>query len=141
MEAFSVADVVSLAALVIVAVLLFLLLFEPAVAYRVRTPAALVHSREFVDYLSAVLNARLFSPGEVEVFNDGERTYAAELAAIRAAKHTVHLEVYLFLRGRAADAMLAALEERARAGVRVRLIVDRYGSLLTPKRYLQGLQR
>jgi cardiolipin synthase len=135
------ADVVSLAALFIVAVLLFLLLFEPAVAYRVRPPSAPVDSRRFVDYLSAVLNARLFSPRDIEVLNDGERTYAAELAAIRAAKHTVHLEVYLFLRGRAADAMLAALEERARAGVRVRLILDRYGSLLTPKRYLRPLQR
>src|SRR5688572_20561039 len=141
MEAFSVADLVSLAALAIVAVLLFLLLFEPAVAYRVRTPTAPVHSREFVDYLSAVLNARLFAPGEIEVLNDGERTYAAELAAIRAAEHSVHLEFYLFLRGRAAEAMLAALEERARAGVRVRLILDRYGSLLTPKRYFRSLQR
>jgi cardiolipin synthase len=37
--------------------------------------------------------------------------------------------------------MLAALEERARAGVRVRLILDRYGSLLTPKRYFRSLQR
>jgi cardiolipin synthase len=35
--------------------------------------------------------------------------------------------------------MLAALEERARSGVRVRLIVDRYGSLLTPKRYFDSL--
>jgi hypothetical protein len=34
------ADLISLTALVIVAVLLFLLLFEPAVAYRVRPPAA-----------------------------------------------------------------------------------------------------
>jgi cardiolipin synthase len=135
------ANIVSLTALVIVAVLLFLLLFEPTVAYRVRPPSAPVHSREFVDYLSAVLNARLFAPGEIEVLNDGERTYAAELAAIRAAKYTVHLEAYLFLRGHAADAMLAALEERARAGVRVRLILDRYGSLLTPNRYFKSLQR
>ena len=35
--------------------------------------------------------------------------------------------------------MLAALEERARSGVRVRLIIDRYGSLLTPKRYFDSL--
>jgi cardiolipin synthase len=135
------ADAASLTALGILAVLLFLLLFEPAVAYRVRSPAATLDSRAFVDYLSAVLNARLFAPGEIEVYNDGESTYAAQLAAIRAAKHTVHLEVYLFLRGRAGDAMLAALEERARAGVRVRVILDRYGSLLTPRRYFAPLER
>jgi cardiolipin synthase len=141
MAPLSVADILSLAALVIVAVLLFLLLFEPAVAYRVRPPAARVDSREFLDYVSAVLNARLFPSGDVQVLNTGEATFAAELAAIRAARHSIHLEAYLFLRGRVADEMLAALEERARAGVRVRLIVDRYGSLFTPDRYFAPLRR
>src|SRR5918999_2581877 len=105
MGPFTLADAISLGALLIVAVLLFLLLFEPGVAYRVRSPSARVDSKEFVDYLSAVLNARAFAHGDIEVLNGGERTYAAELAAIRAAKHSIHLEAYLFLRGRVADEM------------------------------------
>src|SRR5687767_3483076 len=137
----SLGDAVELAAIAILAVLLFLVLFEPPVAYRVRTPAAGVESREFVNYLSAIVNARVFAPGEVLVLNGGEQAFAAQLAAIRAARRSVHLEVYLFLRGRVADEMLAALEERARSGVRVRLVVDRYGSLLTPKRYFDGLKQ
>jgi putative nicotinate phosphoribosyltransferase len=48
---FSISDILSLAALAIVAALFFLLLFEPAVAYRVRSPAARADAREFVDYL------------------------------------------------------------------------------------------
>jgi cardiolipin synthase len=135
----SVADVVSVAAVIILAVLFFLLLFEPAVAYRVRAPSVRPDSMQFVDYLSAVLNARLFPAGTIEVFSDGESAYRAELDAIRAAKRSVHLEVFLFLRGRAADQMLEVLEERARDGVRVRLILDRYGSLLTPQRYFARL--
>lgn len=131
--------VVSLAAVVIVAVLIFLVLFEPTVAYRARRPAARIDSREFVNYLSAIVNARPLPPGEVRVLNDGEQVFGAELRAIREAKRSIHLEVYLFLRGRVAEEMLAALEERARSGVRVRLIVDRYGSLLTPKRYFDLL--
>jgi cardiolipin synthase len=130
---------VSLAAVVIVAVLIFLVLFEPTVAYRARRPAARIDSREFVNYLSAIVNARPLPPGEVIVLNDGEQVFAAELRAIREARRSIHLEVYLFLRGRVAEEMLAALEERARSGVRVRLIVDRYGSLLTPKRYFDAL--
>lgn len=123
------------------AVLFFLLLFEPGLPYRVRLPAARPDSREFVNYLSAMVNARLFAPGDVGVLNTGAATFEAELAAIRAAKRSIHLESYLFLRGRVADEILAALEERARAGVRVRLIVDRYGSLLTPGRYFAPLRR
>jgi cardiolipin synthase len=131
---------ISLAAVVIVAVLIFLVLFEPTVAYRARRPAARIDSREFVNYLGAIVNARLLPPDEVRVLHSGEQTFAAELRAIREARRSIHLEVYLFLRGRVAGEMLAALEERARSGVRVRLIVDRYGSLLTPKRYFDALK-
>ena len=130
---------VSLAAVVIVAVLIFLVLFEPTVAYRARRPAASIDSCEFVNYVSAIVNARPLPPAEVRVLNDGGQVFAAELRAVREARRSIHLEVYLLLRGRVADEMLAALEERARSGVRVRLIIDRYGSLLTPKRYFDTL--
>jgi cardiolipin synthase len=125
----------------VVAVLLFLLLFEPGLPYRVRASAAPPESGEFLNYLSAIVSARPFTLQQVEVLNSGEQTFAAELAAIGAARRSVHLEAYLFLRGRVADEMLAALVERARAGVTVRLIADRYGSLRTPGRYFAGLRR
>ena len=141
MQFLSLGNLLELAALVIVAVLLFLILFEPAVAYRARPPQARTDSAEFVDYLSALVNARPFAAGEVQVLSSGEATFAAELAAIRAARHSVHFEAFLFLRGRVADEMLAALTERARAGVRVRVIADRYGSFFTPRRFFAELER
>lgn len=97
-------------------------------------------SPPFVNYLSAIVNARLFAAGELEVLNSGDKIYAAALEAIRSAKRSVHLEVYLFLRGRAGDEALKALTERARAGVSVRIVVDRIGSLMTPKRYFDALR-
>ncbi len=141
MEPLSIGQILASAALAIVAVLVFLLLFEPGLPYRVRPSGARLDSREFVNYLSAMVNTRLFAPGEIEVLSSGEATFTAELEAIRRAKRSIHFETYLFLRGRVADEMLAALEERARAGVRVRVIVDRYGSLLTPTRYFAPLRR
>lgn len=97
-------------------------------------------SPQFVNYLSAIVNARLFAAGELEVLQSGDRIYAAALDAIRSAKRSVHLEVYLFLRGRAGDEALRALTERARAGVAVRIVVDRIGSLRTPRRYFAALR-
>ncbi len=140
MEPLSIGQMLASAALVIVAVLVFLLLFEPGLPYRVRPSAVPLDSRKFVSYLSAMVNARLFAAGEIEVLASGKATFAAELEAIRRAQRSIHFEAYLFLRGRVADEMLAALEERARAGVRVRVIVDRYGSLLTPTRYFARLR-
>jgi len=83
----SLGDAVELAAIAILAVLLFLVLFEPPVAYRVRTPTAGVESREFVNYLSAIVNARVFAPGEVLVLNGGERAFAAIAESLDPADH------------------------------------------------------
>jgi cardiolipin synthase len=136
----SLAGLLSGAAVVVVAVLFFLLLFEPGLPYHFTPPRRANDSREFVNFLSAIVNARLFSASEVQVLNSGAAIYAAELAAIRGAKRSIHLEAYLFLRGRIADEVLGALIERARAGVAVRLVVDRIGSLATPNRYFSELR-
>jgi cardiolipin synthase A/B len=133
-------DFIALVALVIVTALFLLLLFEPSLPYRVAPLRIAVTSRQYVNYLSAIVNARLFSLGEVLVLNEGRAIYEAELAAIRGARHSIHLEVYLFLRGAIADEFMAALIERARAGVAIRLVVDRIGSFATPDRYFAGLR-
>jgi len=131
---------ISVAAIAIVAALFLLLLFEPGLPYRVTPTRERLDSREFVNYLSAIVNARLFAAGELDVLNSGAAIYAAELDAMRAAKSSIHLEVYLFRRGRAGDEVLRVLTERARAGVAVRIVVDRIGSLFTPYGYFAGLR-
>src|SRR5438270_4372037 len=133
-------DIVSIAAIAIVAALILLLLFEPGLPYRVSPARQPLDSRGFVNYLSAIVNARLFAAGELEVLNTGAAIYAAELEAVRAAKKSIHLEAYLFLRGRAGDEALRVLTERARAGVAVRIVVDRIGSLFTPYSYFRELR-
>jgi cardiolipin synthase A/B len=135
-----IADLLSGLALALTAALFLLLLFEPGLPYRVAPLRTPLDSPHFVNYLSAIVNARLFAAGELEVLSSGEAIYAAALEAIRAAKRSVHLEVYLFLRGRAGDEALRALTERARAGVAVRIVVDRIGSLATPEGYFAELR-
>lgn len=133
-------DIAALTAVVILTILFLLLLFEPNLPYHAAAPRMPIGSREYVNYLSAIVNARLFSVSDLTVLSTGEEVYAAEIAAIRGARHSIHLEVYLFLRGRAGDEMLAALIERARAGVTVRIVVDHIGSLATPNRYFAELR-
>ena len=63
----------------------------------------------------------------------GEEAYARLIEAIRGAKQ--ELELATFVLGGPEDAVareiLTALAERARAGVRVRLLLDRVGALIT----------
>ena len=123
----------------IVAVLFFLILFEPGLRYRV-TASEPVDSPEFMDLLAAIINARVFDGSRVRVHSSGVAIYEAQIRAIASARSTVHVEAYLFLRGAAGDRFLAALTEAARRGVKVRVVVDAIGSFLTPDRYFDGLR-
>ncbi|QIL19454.1 cardiolipin synthase [Thermomonas sp. HDW16] len=64
----------------------------------------------------------------VELLVDGAATYDALIAAIRTARHHVHLEYYIYTPDRSGTALRDALIERARAGVKVRLLLDAVGS-------------
>jgi len=74
------------------------------------------------------VDAQLLGRSRVEVLTDGRTFYASELAAIRGARHSVHIESFVFRPGRVSECFLEALSERARAGIEVRLIVDAIGS-------------
>ena len=65
----------------------------------------------------------------VQLLVDGPATHAAQLAAIKAAKHHIHLDVYILTDEKLGQMYADALEERARAGVKVRLIFDSLGGM------------
>jgi cardiolipin synthase len=59
--------------------------------------------------------------------------FPAILEAIRNAKHTVNFAAYIWEDGRASDEIFAALIERARAGVQVRVLLDGSRGLRAPE--------
>jgi cardiolipin synthase len=76
---------------------------------------------------------------KVTLLEDGQATYPAMLAVIRAAKHHVHLETYIFDDDEVGRTFAAALTERAHAGVKVRVIYDAVGSNKTPREFFERL--
>jgi cardiolipin synthase len=65
---------------------------------------------------------------EVTVLRDGGPTFHAMLDAITHAKESICLETYILASDTTGDRFKLALVERARAGVKVRLIYDSVGS-------------
>jgi len=65
---------------------------------------------------------------EVTVLRDGAQTYRAMLDAITAAKRIISFETYILASDSTGDRFKLALVERARAGVKIRLIYDAVGS-------------
>lgn len=59
---------------------------------------------------------------------NGDEIFGAMLEAIRGAEHTVDMMTFVYWRGDIARRFAEALAERARAGVRVRLLLDGFGS-------------
>lgn len=65
----------------------------------------------------------------VDVLRNGDRIFPAMLDAIRSATSTVDLLSYVYWTGQVADDFAAACCERARAGVRVRILLDAVGAM------------
>jgi cardiolipin synthase A/B len=76
----------------------------------------------------------------VTLLQDGPITYAAMLAAIRGAKQHVHMETYIFEADETGQQFARALIERARAGVKVRLLYDAVGSNKTPAEFFKEIE-
>jgi cardiolipin synthase len=69
----------------------------------------------------------------------GEKYFPAMLAAIAAARTNIDLEIYIFADDVTGREFLQALVHSALSGVRVRLLVDSYGSLTLPGKFFQPL--
>jgi cardiolipin synthase len=133
-------ELLAVFAIAAIVFLLVLVLFEPGLRYRINPRRIAIDSPEFLRLLGALCDAEVRACDPVEVLNDGSNFYAAELAAIAKATETIHLEAYIFARGRVAQDFINALCERARAGVRVKVVIDAVGSFFTPDSLFQPLR-
>lgn len=86
--------------------------------------------------------APLIAGNRVTLLRNAAENYPAWLEAIRSAQKTVHFECYIIRDDDAGAAFAEALTDRARKGVRVRVLHDWLGALgKTPGRYWRTLQR
>ena len=72
---------------------------------------------------------------------DSVAALEAMLALIAGARRTVHFENYIIRDDRTGRRFAAALEDRARAGVQVRVLYDAFGSVGTSRRFWRELRR
>ncbi|MFF1956654.1 phosphatidylserine/phosphatidylglycerophosphate/cardiolipin synthase family protein [Streptomyces sp. NPDC058220] len=70
---------------------------------------------------------------------NGDQIFAAMLASIRGAEHTIDMMTFVYWRGEIAREFAEALADRARAGVRVRLLLDGFGSRLIEQSLLTAM--
>lgn len=102
-------------------------------------PPSLQHAETDLEYAR---NARDMMPNNrVELLVDGDQTFAAMLNAIARAQSYVHLETYILVADRVGELFAAALIDRARAGVAVRVMYDGVGSFSLSDIFVEDLRR
>nr|WP_238427066.1 phospholipase D-like domain-containing protein [Streptomyces adustus] len=78
--------------------------------------------------LERLLGVAATEGNELVPLRNGEEIFPAMLGAIRSARYTIDLMTFVYWRGEIARDFATALAQRARAGVRVRLLLDGFGA-------------
>jgi cardiolipin synthase len=107
---------------------------------RRRSPQTSVLDR-YAALEQALAGTPLSLGNKATLLQDGRAAYGAMLQAIRGARSSIHLEMYIFEAGDVGREFAAALAERRRAGVEVRVLYDSVGSKDTPAEFFEGMRR
>jgi cardiolipin synthase len=75
-----------------------------------------------------------------EALHNGDRIFPPMLAAIRGAKQSITFETYIYWSGDIGRAFADALSERARAGVKVHVLLDWVGSAKVDDDFIKEME-
>lgn len=104
----------------------FLMLAQDQVTLKIRSAVGAEEPRHAA-YIAGLTGADLTDGNEYDVLDNGDAIFPAMLEAIRGAKRRISFETYIYESGQVATQFTAALEEAARRGVRVSVVVDSVG--------------
>jgi cardiolipin synthase len=133
--------IVSVVAILAIATFVLVGLFAPGLRYSLASPPqGSVDAQTFLNELEPLVSSKITRGNRIEVIENGENFYKAELGAMRRASRSINIEAYIFHKGKVTDEVLEVLTDRARAGVHVNVVIDALGSLSTRKRYFKRLK-
>ena len=99
-----------------------------------------VSTNAFIELIQRATGAEMHRGNAIEILLNGDETYAPLWRDLRAARETITLQLYYCQPGRMADELKEILLERARAGVKVLLLRDAFGSQKLTKKYIRALR-
>jgi cardiolipin synthase A/B len=116
-------------AIIVIIVAALLLVAQDQDTLRVESPVGAADPR-FADYVASLVGAAVESGDTYTVLRNGD-AFPPMLEAIQQAQSRIVFETYVFKEGGIGDRFLEALLQAAQRGVKVRVIVDPIGSILS----------
>ena len=95
---------------------------------------------QFLRELGTLLGPAIVDGNRVDNFENGDQIFPAMLAAIRGAEHSINFESYIYWSGAVGREFADALSERARAGVKVHVLIDWAGSQDLDESLVDGMK-
>lgn len=99
-----------------------------------------VRDRDFLQNMGALLGPPILGGNTAKSLQNGAEIFPAMLGAIKGAKVSINFETYIYWSGNIGQRFAEALAERARAGVKVNVLLDWVGSQKMDDAYLTLMQ-
>ena len=84
--------------------------------------------------------ATITGDNEVEIFTEGEKKFEALLEAINSAEESINFQYYIIRNDELSKKIVSALTEKARQGVKVRVLGDAVGCHRLPRNFFRELK-
>ena len=126
-------------ALLVAIVYLNLSAGEKRVSHRIKHLYPVDHP-QFFRAMGMLLGPDIVRGNKVTALMNGDEIFPAMLEAIRSAKKTVLFETFIYWSGEIGDEFAEALSERARAGLKVHVLLDWVGSIKVDRNLLQQMK-
>ena len=98
------------------------------------------HDPQFEREMSVLLGPPFLAGNRVEVLLNGDRIFESMLKAIRSAKRTITFETYIYWSETIGREFAEALAERAKAGVKVHVLLDWIGSVKIEQKVIDEMR-
>jgi len=110
----------------------------PGYPYRINAKYG-VDDPQFVQTMGHLLGPPIVEGNKVETLVNGDQIFPAMLEAIASARNTITFETFIYWKGTIGDRFADALSERARAGVKVHVLIDAVGADKLDEAYIKQM--
>ncbi len=100
-----------------------------------------VEDPQFEREMGVLLGPGIVSGNRITDLQNGKEIFPAMLAAVSAAQSSIAFETYIYWSGDIGQKMADALSERARAGVKVNVMIDWAGSIKMDDALLEQMEK
>jgi len=99
-----------------------------------------VDSEEFLDSIAGATGVPFVKGNQIVILNNGDTFYPAMLEAIGGARRSITIEAYIYWAGAIGLEFARALASKAKAGVKVKILLDAIGSAAIGSQILKTLE-